>query len=39
VIQFKIVEGMKSATCRAIYDTDGEDDPVIYTRSMLVPRK
>jgi len=37
VIQFKILEGMKSATCRAIYDTDGEDDVVIYTRSMLVP--
>ncbi len=37
VIQFKIVEGMKSATCRAIYDTAGEDDVVVYTRSMMVP--
>lgn len=37
VIQFKVVEGMKSLTCRAIYDTSHENDIVIYTRTMLVP--
>ena len=37
VIQFKIVEGMKSATCRAIYDTAVKDDVVVYTRTMRVP--
>lgn len=37
VIQFKIVEGMKSATCRAVYDSPEEEDVVVYTRSVMVP--
>jgi hypothetical protein len=37
VIQFQVVDGMKSLTCRAIYDTSHENDIVIYTRTMLVP--
>ncbi len=37
VIQFKVMEGMKSATCRAIYDMEGDNVSIVYTRTMLVP--
>lgn len=36
ILQFDVVNGMKSATCRAIYDSD-ETDVTIFTRTMLVP--
>jgi hypothetical protein len=43
VLQFKISDGMKSVTVRAIYDTtagsndDDDDGILIYSRTMLVP--
>jgi len=36
VLQFDVVEGMK-VVCRAIYDSDEEEDVTIFTRTMLVP--
>ena len=38
VLQFKISDGMKSVTARAIYDTNASDDGIlIFSRTMLVP--
>jgi hypothetical protein len=37
VLQFDIMDDVKSATCRAIYDSD-ENDLTVFTRTMLVPR-
>ena len=38
VLQFGVMaETMKSATCRAIYDSD-DANVTIFTRTMLVPR-
>ena len=38
VLQFKISDGMKSVTARAIYDTTVSDDGIlIFSRTMLVP--
>ena len=36
VLQFKILDGMKSATSRAIYDT-ANDDVLIFSRTMSMP--
>ncbi|KAL7540006.1 hypothetical protein ACHAXR_010350 [Thalassiosira sp. AJA248-18] len=38
VLQFKVADGMKSATSRAIYDNE-KDDIDIFSRTMLLPRK
>lgn len=38
VLQFKISDGMKSVTARAIYDTTASDDGIlIFSRTILVP--
>jgi hypothetical protein len=36
VLTFDVLRGMKSATCRAIYDKDG-DSVTVFSKTMLVP--
>ena len=37
ILQFKVADGMQSATTRAIYDTEN-DDVAIFSRTTMLPK-